>query len=98
MAKSNTVLPNNLTAVPNYPGYFWDVANHVLYSIKVAGELRIMRPKKFYGRKNAYINPFFRHYHYTISHHGRRQYLSHASLCELKNTDKTIPFAETACS
>jgi hypothetical protein len=35
-------LPSTLTPVPRYPGYFWDVKSHKMFSLKVGGELREM--------------------------------------------------------
>lgn len=35
--------PATLTPVPFYPGYFWDVQSHKLYSLKVGGVLREMK-------------------------------------------------------
>ena len=50
-----------MTAI-NYPGYFWDVVEKELYSIKIAGELKKMKLIK--------QNSWMLFDHYRISYKG----------------------------
>ncbi len=73
-------LPKNFVAT-RFPGYFWNVKEKKLYSIKVTGELRPMalqRGGAFYGR---IIEPG-----YQISVGGQKRRYTMRYLCSLKDT------------
>lgn len=76
-------LPNTLTAT-KYPGYFWDVNEQQLYSIKVGG---VLRPLKITmpGRFNNLIHPAYR-----VSVEGERKILSIIYLSKLPLKDSEI--------
>lgn len=73
-------LPKDFVAT-RYPGYFWNVVERKLYSLKVTGELRPMKFDKggrFYGRD---ILPGYR-----ISVNGRKGKYTMDYLEKLKAT------------
>ena len=73
-------LPKDFVAT-RYPGYFWNVMEKKLYTIKVSGELRPMtfqRGGNFYGHK---IAPG-----YQISVKGRKRKFTMDYLGSLKAT------------
>jgi hypothetical protein len=49
-------LPATLTPVPRYPGYFWDVKSHKMFSLKVGGELREMMATPSLERCRAQVH------------------------------------------
>jgi hypothetical protein len=74
-------LPKDFVAT-RYPGYFWNVVEKKLYTIKVTGELRPMtfqRGGNFYGHK---IAPG-----YQISVKGRKRKFTMDYLGSLKATN-----------
>ena len=74
------VLPKDFVAT-RYPGYFWNLTEKKLYSLKVTGELRPMafnRGGRFYGRV---IEPG-----YQISVNGRKRKFTMEYLASLKST------------
>ncbi len=75
-------LPKDFVAT-RYPGYFWNVVERKLYSLKVTGELRPMKFDKggrFYGRD---ILPGYR-----ISVNGRKGKMTMEYLGKLKATNE----------
>ena len=75
-------LPNDFVAT-RYPGYFWNVVEKKLYSLKVTGELRPMtfhRGGTFYGIE---VEPGYR-----ISVKGVRRKYTMEYLGSLKRTDE----------
>jgi hypothetical protein len=59
--------PATLTPVPSYPGYFWDVESHKMYSLKVGGVLREL--------KVNYVNHYMRNYNrFSKYRHGEKFY------------------------
>jgi len=73
-------LPKDFVAT-RFPGYFWNVAEKKLYSLKVTGELRPMAFNKggfFYGTK---FEPG-----YQISVNGRKRRFTVDYLTSLKAT------------
>jgi hypothetical protein len=73
-------LPKDFVAT-RYPGYFWNVVEKKLYSIKITGELRPMtlqRGGSWYGHV---IEPG-----YQISVRGQKRRLTMKYLCSLKAT------------
>ena len=74
-------MPKDFVAT-RYPGYFWNVKEKKLYSIKVTGELRPMafhRGGTFFGNR---IEPG-----YQISVNGRKRTFTLKYLCSLKATN-----------
>lgn len=74
-------LPKEFVAT-RYPGYFWNVVERKLYSLKVTGELHPMafhKGGRFYGR---IIEPG-----YSISVNGRKRKYTMEYLGSLKATD-----------
>jgi hypothetical protein len=72
------VLPSEFV-MTRYPGYFWNIVEKKLYSIKVTGELRPMtfdKGGRFYGRD---IAPGYR-----ISVNGQKHKLTMEYLGKLK--------------
>ena len=67
-----TYFPATLTPVPGCKGYFWDVAEHKLYSIKLGGELREMKRRRLWG---GVAHKFARQHSgdpcYQVSNNGR---------------------------
>lgn len=75
-------LPKDFVAT-RYPGYFWNVADKKLYTLKVTGELRPMTFNKggfFYGTK---FDPG-----YQISVKGRKRRYTLEYLESLKATNE----------
>ncbi len=75
-------LPKDFVAT-RYPGYFWNVVEKKLYSIKVTGELKPMtfdKGGRFYGRD---ILPGYR-----ISVNGRKGKMTMEYLGKLKATNE----------
>ncbi len=65
------------------PGYFWNIKDKTLYSIKIIGILRKM--------KRSPINAFCKHNGgYHVSHLNRRRFLSDQYLAKLKMKDSVI--------
>jgi hypothetical protein len=76
-------LPSALTAT-KYPGYFWDINERRLYSIKVGGvliPLKLTMP----GHFNKLTHPAYR-----VSVEGKTKILSVVYLSKLKLTDSEI--------
>ena len=72
------VLPSGFV-MTKYPGYFWNITEKKLYSIKVTGELRPIKfhnGGRFYG---TYIEPG-----YPVSVNGQRRKLTMEYLGSLK--------------
>jgi len=76
-------LPKRFTAT-RYPGYFWDVKNQKLYSIKIGGELREL--------KLAYPTPWRMIYEpgYDLSVKGRKRFYPISKLKKLQKKDSKI--------
>jgi hypothetical protein len=75
-------LPKDFVAT-RYPGYFWNVVEKKLYSIKITGELKPMtfdKGGRFYGRD---ILPGYR-----ISVNGRKGKMTMEYLGKLKATNE----------
>lgn len=68
-----------------YPGYFWNVNNRRLYTIKVSG---VLQPLRQYSANRWQNQPGE---HYRISHQGKRQILLVANLARLRIQDQTVP-------
>ena len=67
-----------------YPGYFWNVAEKKLYSIKVTGELK---PLSFFRGGTFYVRTFDPVY--KISQQGVKRFLPLTYLVSLKAKSET---------
>lgn len=67
-----------------FPGYFWNVSEKKLYSIKVSGVLRPLVRRK----KNKWY-----HWgdHYTVSVEGKKRYMSADRLEKLTPRPQVVP-------
>jgi hypothetical protein len=88
--------PNNLTPVSDFPGYFWDVMEHKLYSIKVGGVLRELKVQRMWagvhrlgGRRFSKLK--VGQLYYALSHNGISYPTTVKDLKKLKLTDYAIP-------
>lgn len=70
-----------------YPGYFWNVEDQLLYTLKTTG---ILRPLKKHPA-NSYNAG---HVGYDISVGGRKKYIWQEDLLQLKLVDSTLPVGE----
>lgn len=76
-------LPTDFVAT-RYPGYFWNLKEQKLYTMKVTGVLRpLVKP----------LPSFFNHYRdiYKVSHNGKRRTMEVSTLKKLKAKDSVIP-------
>ena len=71
-----------------YDGYFWNVKEQNLYSIKISGVLRKLKPSKGY---TGYSSGQYVHVppHYRVSVEGRKRYLYIMELKKLKDDGQT---------
>lgn len=76
------VLPENFVAT-RYPGYFWNVAERKLYSIKVTGELRPLTFHKGGVFKGVKVEPG-----YAVSVNGTKRKYTMQYLSSLKKTNE----------
>lgn len=84
--------PSTLTPVPNCQGYFWDVVEHKLYSIKQGGELREMKKRRLWsGVAHKFARQHSGDLCYTISRNGRRRTLFHEDLKRLELVHYDFP-------
>jgi hypothetical protein len=89
--------PNDLTPVPDFPGYFWDVTEHKLYSIKVGGVLRELKVQRMwasvyhYGGGRRFSKLKVGQLYYNLSHKGIGHPTAVGDLKKLKLTDYAIP-------
>lgn len=75
-------LPKGFVAT-QYPGYFWHLTEHRLYSIKVSGMLQPLR----FDRSSVWNNWLAG---YRVSVNGRRRLITPAYLMKLKDTPQVI--------
>jgi len=82
-------LPDNFT-MTKYPGYFWNVLDKKLYSIKVTGELK---PLVFF--RGGRFNGFDFRPGYKISYKGVRKTLTldYLSTLRVSNKRQIIPIS-----
>jgi len=76
-------LPKDFVAI-KYPGYFWNLKEQKLYTMKITGVLRpLVKPKP----------NFFNHYRdiYRISHNGQHRSIEVSTLKNLKAKNSVIP-------
>jgi hypothetical protein len=80
-------LPKEYVAT-KYPGYYWNLINQRLYSVKVTGELTPLK-KLYPNRFNHYTEEGWR-----VSVKGERRFLSQTYLLKLKAVDTVFPVAK----
>ena len=86
---ANIKLPDNLVPT-KFPGYYWDIENKLLYSIKVSGELKPLKLQKGGYRPHSFVEPLPPHYKVSYKGFQRMYSLDYLnSLTKLK-TDVTI--------
>lgn len=87
--------PGTLTPVPRCQGYFWDVAKHKLFSLKLGGELREMKVQNLWA---GVAHKFGRRHggekYYRVSVNGRYRYLFIEDLKKLEIVHYDIPVVE----
>lgn len=90
--------PKHFTPLPKYPGYYWHLEEKKLYSIKVAGILKPMKPRKLHPAALRYS--FGKSLlggiktgdtYYQISVDGVPKYISFYELNKLVLEDHEIP-------
>jgi len=79
-------LPKEFVAT-KYPGYFWNLTDLKLYSMKVTG---ILRPLKF-EEANHWNHGVAG---YKVSVNGKKRYLSESYLLKLTDIPHEIPVAQ----
>ena len=77
------VLPSDFVAT-RYPGYFWNVVEKKLYSIKVTGELKPIKFNRGGSFGHVTIMPG-----YPVSHNGERRKYTLEYLMSLKAVPKS---------
>lgn len=75
--------PPNLVA-GRYPGYYWDVVDHKLYSIKIYGELCEIQLRTGNRWNNGKAG-------FAVSHKGCKRYLVLEILMKLRPKDSVVP-------
>lgn len=79
--------PQHFIALPLYPGYFWNLKNEKLYTMKITGVLRPLKKCKF----RKYNGRLMKFDGYAISVNGRRQHIDMKPLKFLTAQYSTIP-------
>lgn len=87
-------LPDGFVAT-KYPGYFWNIPEQKLYSIKIRGVLRPLKLVKastieFFINRRGYKNPIHSD-GYQVSVNGHQRYLFVNDLNKLKEEDSVVP-------
>lgn len=81
-------LPPQFVAT-KYSGYFWNIEDERLYSLKITGELRPLKHTKPNRWNNLW--QWNETGGYKISDKGTRRWLTDSHLAKLTPTDSTIP-------
>lgn len=79
-----------------YPGYYFEPSSNQLYSIKITGMLKPLKPQKYWNPNNNYRgNASSGLIHgeggYQVSHKGRRHFMPLRELKLLKPSAYIIP-------
>jgi hypothetical protein len=87
-------LREDFVSIKNYPGYFWSVTEQQLYTLKVSGVLRPMKPHKGWKSYYTCVPPG-----YQVSKDGRRRHLALSDLKELHLSPSFIyePYPMAPC-
>lgn len=82
--------PRNFRALKNFPGYFWNVNNKRLYTMKVTGVLRELKLQKpFHNHMISIDEPY-----YSVSKNGQRKVLRLSRIPNMLEIPHTIPVQE----
>lgn len=82
-------LPKEFVAI-KYPGYFWNLKDNKLYSLKVSG---VLRPLAGPYKPNPFNHQFEPAYHISVNGSKRRIGISY--LTKLKATHSIIPMEKS---
>lgn len=84
--------PKNFVAIKGYPGYFWNVEEDHLYSIKISGILTPLKEQNVGSYLIARFGGFTpNERYYNISQDGRSRILTVAKINRIIEKDHTIP-------
>lgn len=91
MSSSSNVyvtLPPDFVALDRYPGYYWNLTDQKLYSIKITGVLKPLKRQKgrFYLRGQFYDVDG-----YHVSYNGWRKYIRYEELLKIKPAKSVVP-------
>lgn len=76
-----------------YPGYFWDVKEEILYSIKIGGELKPLKLKKaYYGPGKTGIVDIPEGY--SVSVNGQKKIVALSDLQKLTYSESIIEMVD----
>lgn len=76
--------PHNFVQLERYPGYYWNIADKTLYTMKVDGVLKPMKLKRAYRGPDGRGGFIDTEAGYQISVNGRRRTLSQRHLSTIK--------------
>ncbi len=80
-------LPKEFVAT-KYPGYFWNIKDKQLYSVKITGMLKPLA-STYLWRKNYPPNPAVPGYNISVK--GRKRFMSIEELTKLSPTKSVFP-------
>lgn len=88
--------PQDFTAT-KYPGYFWNIKEEELYSVKIGGVLKPLKRKDVWQIKQ--FSPYgwridADNWVYRVSVQGKRKYLSDKYLLSLEIEDSEFPIKD----
>ena len=89
MATSSNTIPDELVAVPSFPGYFYDRVTQVLYSLKVTGTLTALKFQRGYCRGAIIIPPG-----YNLSRRGKKYRFTLSDLNSIPRHEYRVPYAQ----
>jgi len=86
-------LPPEFVAIDEYPGYFWNIDEQRLYSIKIGGVLKRLRWQRpnHYNKLREKFPDVNVQYGYQLSHEGKRFWVHDQYLKNLEYKDSVIP-------
>lgn len=87
MATSSNTIPDELVAVPSYPGYFYNPITKELFSIKVTGTLKALTFQRAYRRGSINIPAGF-----NMSRRGRKVRFTIADLDSIPRHEYRVPY------
>lgn len=86
---STILFPDNLVALRDLPGYFWNEVEKTLYSIKISGTLKSLKLNKpFYNSQISIDEPY-----YSLSKNGKRVILRLSRIKSMLQDPYEIPYA-----
>lgn len=88
---NSITFPESFRAIKGYPGYFWNIEEKRLYSLKIGG---ILRPLKMYDRfYHRYERSYSTWNHYQLSVNGSSVNIGVDKILKLLEDPHTIPKA-----